>query len=154
MSPQEELKRLQRALQDRLDAAPERKPGPALREVEIPAHPSDFLGMQRLLAQSESLRRAVEGAPPDQVADGIVAALDRMTGLGLDQDLRHLAGQVFRQARLPRDAARDHRFFNHLEWALRDLATRPFEPRTQARHDDGRADPTRPNTGQESSHAV
>lgn len=91
---------------------------------------SDFLAMQRLIAQSEGLRRAVEGAPPEEVADGIVAALDRMTGLGLDQDLRHLAGQVARQSRLPRHAARDHRFLQHLEWALRDIATRPFEPRS------------------------
>ena len=90
---------------------------------------SEFLAVQRLLAQSEGLRRAVDGVPPQQVADGIVAALDRMTGQGLDQDLRHLAGQVARQARLPRDAVRDHRFLTHLEWALRDLATRPFEPR-------------------------
>lgn len=90
---------------------------------------SDFLAMQRLVAQSDGLRRAVEGTPPEQVADGIVAALDRMTGQGLDQDLRHLAGQVARQARLSRDAVRDHRFLQHLEWALRDIATRPFEPR-------------------------
>ena len=90
---------------------------------------SDFLAIQRLVAQSEGLRRAVEGTPPEEIADGIVAALDRISGQGLDQDLRHLAGQVARQARLPRDAVRDHRFLTHLEWALRDLATRPFEPR-------------------------
>ncbi|MFC5393050.1 hypothetical protein [Bosea vestrisii] len=90
---------------------------------------SDFLAMQRLVAQSPGLRRAVEGTPPEEVADGIVAALDRMSGQGLDQDLRHLAGQVARQTRLPRDAGRDHRFLTHLEWALRDLAVRPFEPR-------------------------
>lgn len=89
---------------------------------------SEFLAMQRLVAQSAGLRRAIDGAPPEEVADGIVAALDRMTGAGLDQDLRHLAGQVARQARLPRDVVRDHRFLRHLEWALRDLATRPFEP--------------------------
>lgn len=128
MSPQEELKRIQRTLQDGLDATPDREPGRTLREVEIPAT-FDFLALQRVIAQSEGIRRAVEGGPPEQIADGIIAALDRMTGLGLDQDLRHLGGQVARQSRLPRDPIRDQRFFNHLEWALRDLATRPFEPR-------------------------
>lgn len=153
MSPQAELKRAQRAIQDALDRSPDRDPGRTVREIPVPPIP-DFLAMQRVVAESVSLRRAVEGGAADEVADGIVAALDRMTGAGLDQDLRHLYGQVARQARLPRDAARDHRFLTHLEWALRDLATSPFEPRSPALPDEGRTAPDTPNTAPEGNHAV
>jgi hypothetical protein len=89
---------------------------------------SDFLETQRVLARSPGLQRTLRGPTTAETADAIVSALDRATGLGLDQDLRHLSGQVARQARLPRDPGRDHRFLTHLEWALRDLAIRPFEP--------------------------
>ncbi|MEN5083710.1 hypothetical protein ABE438_14600 [Bosea sp. TWI1241] len=90
---------------------------------------TDWKELQRAMGSSERMRRAAGDASPDIVGDGIVAALDRMSGRGLDQDLRHLAGQVRRQQQLPRDPRRDHRFFTHLEWALRDLAIRPLEPR-------------------------
>jgi hypothetical protein len=80
---------------------------------------SDFLALQRVIAGSERLRRAAQDVPVEGAAPGA----------GLDPDLCHLAGQVARQARLPRDPDLDHRFLTHLEWALRDLATRPFEPR-------------------------
>lgn len=91
----------------------------------------DVFALNRLVARSLSLQRAARDPSPAEKAEAIVAALDAGSGLGLDQDLRHLAGQVARQARLPRDGQRDHRFFQHLEWALRDLAVRPVEPTTR-----------------------
>ena len=85
---------------------------------------SDFLQDQRLMAGSASLRRAIEGPTLDERADAILARVEDLTGLGLDMDLRHLAGQVKRQSALPRDGARDGRFLLNLEHALRDLAVR------------------------------
>lgn len=107
MTLQAEHRARQRDLQRILDAAPDDGAAGPLREIDLASLVS-----------------------PDEIGDGIVAALDRMTGIGLDQDLRHLAGQVARQASLPRSDSRDGRFLKHLEWALRDLATRPVEPRT------------------------
>lgn len=85
---------------------------------------SDLLHAQRLMAGSPSLRRAVEGPTLDERADAILARVEDLTSLGLDMDLRHLAGQVRRQRDLPRDGARDGRFLLNLEHALRDLAVR------------------------------
>lgn len=81
-----------------------------------------LLEQQRQLARSPGIARALRDPTPDEQAERIVAAIDAGGGLGLDQDLRHLAGQVRRQLDLPRDAARDGRFLGHLEHALRDLA--------------------------------
>lgn len=57
----------------------------------------------------------------DERCGDIIAQVDRAAS---DQDLRHLAGQVRRQFNLPRDAARDDRFLQVLEGALRELAQR------------------------------
>lgn len=65
----------------------------------------------------------------DRVTDALCEELERPSGLGLDQDIRHLSGQVRRQRELPRDASRDGRFLLHLEHALRDIAVRaPVAP--------------------------
>lgn len=77
----------------------------------------DYPAIQRQLAAAIERRTGARG-------DDILAAVETLPGLGLDQDLRHLAGQVRRQRDLPRDAARDGRFLGHLEHALRDLAVR------------------------------
>jgi hypothetical protein len=76
---------------------------------------TDYPAIQRQLAASIERRACERG-------EDILAKVETLPGLGLDQGLRHLAGQVRRQLDLPRDAARDGRFLGHLEHALRDLA--------------------------------
>lgn len=71
--------------------------------------------LQHMLGRSIARRAEERG-------DDILAKVETLPGLGLDQDLRHLAGQVRRQLDLQRDDARDRRFLLHLEHALRDLA--------------------------------
>ncbi|PZU89099.1 MAG: hypothetical protein DI527_16330 [Chelatococcus sp.] len=86
--------------------------------------------LQQTVARSRRLRELASRPSPDEIAAEIVGALEIGTGLGLDLELRHLAGQVSRQAKLPRETGRDDRFLFHLELALRDLALRPVEPRS------------------------
>ena len=93
----------------------------------------DVFSTNRAVVRNPTLARIAAEPGPADIAEEIVAAIDAGTSLGLDHDLRHLSGQVARQARLPRHPVLDHRFLQHLEWALRDLAVRPVE--LSPRHD-------------------
>lgn len=86
-------------------------------------HVSRTAGLEDWPAVQRAMAGAIERRA-DIRAEDICAALDAGSGLGRDQDIRHLAGQVKRQFDLPRHAQRDQRFLTHLEWALRDLAVR------------------------------
>lgn len=88
----------------------------------------NIFSANRSVVRSPSLARVAAEPGPAEIAEEIVAAIDAGTSLGIDNDLRHLSGQVARQGRLPRHPALDQRFLQHLEWALRDLAVRPVEP--------------------------